>query len=241
MDDLGDLRLAIDATVAQGGRGVAERVARACLAVLPGDGAAISLMTSGEVWEILVAADDVAARLDEAQYTVGEGPSWDAFSSGRAVLVRDLTGRYAVRWPGFVDAVADLAIGGVFAFPLQVGAITIGVCVVYTRGVVGLDADELRLAFGVTGIAALALTGLRDGREVAGPEEALNGVGWLGDVFVDRRQVHQATGVLIDQLGLDAEAAFARLRAYAFGIGRPVGEVAAEIVAGRLRLDSEPP
>ena len=53
------------------------------------------------------------------------------------------------------------------------------------------------------------------------------------------REVHQATGMLIAHLNLPASAALARLRAYAFGHGRSLREVAADIVAGRLRLDEE--
>jgi AmiR/NasT family two-component response regulator len=51
------------------------------------------------------------------------------------------------------------------------------------------------------------------------------------------REVHQATGMLIAHLDLPASAALARLRAYAFGHGRSLLEVAGDIVAGRLRLD----
>jgi hypothetical protein len=45
--------------------------------------------------------------------------------------------------------------------------------------------------------------------------------------------------MLIAHLDLPASAALARLRAYAFGHGRPLLEVAGDIVAGRLKLDEE--
>jgi hypothetical protein len=54
--------------------------------------------------------------------------------------------------------------------------------------------------------------------------------------------VHQATGMIIVQLGTTADTAFARLRAYAFAHHRRLSDVAREVVERRLRFDpdSEP-
>jgi hypothetical protein len=49
--------------------------------------------------------------------------------------------------------------------------------------------------------------------------------------------VHQASGVLSVQLEVSVGEALVRLRAHAFGTGRPLSEVAAAVVAHRLRLD----
>jgi len=50
-------------------------------------------------------------------------------------------------------------------------------------------------------------------------------------------EVHQASGMLMVQLGVSIEIALARLRAYAFAQGRPVSEIAREVVAGTLLLE----
>jgi hypothetical protein len=39
------------------------------------------------------------------------------------------------------------------------------------------------------------------------------------------------------QLGISVTEALIRLRAYAFGTGRPLGDVADDVVARRLRLE----
>ncbi|MFF9896031.1 ANTAR domain-containing protein [Streptomyces longispororuber] len=49
-----------------------------------------------------------------------------------------------------------------------------------------------------------------------------------------RREVHQATGMVMVQLGIGQEQAFDRLRARAFTEGRTVSEVARDVVARRL-------
>lgn len=52
----------------------------------------------------------------------------------------------------------------------------------------------------------------------------------------DRVRVHQATGMVIGQLGGTPEQALARIRAHAFAEGRSITGVAADIVARRLIL-----
>jgi len=47
--------------------------------------------------------------------------------------------------------------------------------------------------------------------------------------------------MMLVQLGTSAEAAFARLRAYAYAHDRRLGEVARDVVERRLRFDPDPP
>jgi len=49
--------------------------------------------------------------------------------------------------------------------------------------------------------------------------------------------VHQASGMVSVQLNVSVAQALIRLRAYAFGNGRPLTEVAAEVVDRTLRFD----
>jgi len=51
-----------------------------------------------------------------------------------------------------------------------------------------------------------------------------------------RAQVHQAAGMLSDQLEIRIADALVRLRAHAYADGRPVNDVANDVVARRLRL-----
>jgi AmiR/NasT family two-component response regulator len=48
--------------------------------------------------------------------------------------------------------------------------------------------------------------------------------------------VHQATGMVMAQLGIGAEDALARLRGAAFGSGRTLLDMAIHIVVGRVEL-----
>jgi AmiR/NasT family two-component response regulator len=61
------------------------------------------------------------------------------------------------------------------------------------------------------------------------------------DPTAHRAQVHQATGMMLVQLGVGADAAFARLRAYAYAHDRRLGVVARDVVERRLRFEPDPP
>ena len=67
----------------------------------------------------------------------------------------------------------------------------------------------------------------------SGPADREDGAWWDG-LHSDRAEVHQATGMILAQLGIPAQDAFVRLRAYAFAHRRPLGDVARDVVARRL-------
>jgi AmiR/NasT family two-component response regulator len=53
---------------------------------------------------------------------------------------------------------------------------------------------------------------------------------------MNRAEVHQATGMISVQLGVNVAEAFTRLRAHAFAEDWSLSELAAEVVARRLRF-----
>jgi hypothetical protein len=59
------------------------------------------------------------------------------------------------------------------------------------------------------------------------------------DPTAHQAQVHQATGMIVVQLGVTADIAFARLRAYAYAHERRLGDVARDVVERRLRFDRD--
>lgn len=235
--DLRALRLAIARAMTDGPEAMASaaEVCRVCLDALPVDGGAFVAMSSDQDREVLSASDVVSAELEELQFGLGEGPCLQAFLTGRPVLIPDLSDLEPVRWPAFGPAIERLPIGGLFAFPIAVGAITIGVLDLYRTLPGPLSNTDLSMVLGVADLVAAALLVLRAGR----PAVDADGAG-LDGTTARWRQVHQATGMLIVQLGVPAEQAFARLRAYAFAHDQRIGEAANSVVARHLRMDLEP-
>jgi len=210
-------------------------VCRAFVASAPIDGAAFTQMTSDTARDPWVASDATIEAIEAAQYNLGEGPTQDAYASRRPVMVPELAAPWvSARWPIFIAEVGSLEVGGLFALPMQIGAITVGVCAVYRRSSGRLTEPELRSMLGAMDDATLTLLALRAGRlggsvEIAQPGETLP------------RGVHQATGMLVAQLGVSAESAFARLRAHAYATERTIHDVAEDIVERRLRLEADLP
>jgi hypothetical protein len=229
------------AQVGQESRGEPVSVAHVCAAAVTAihvDGAGVTVMASPTVRETVYATDRVAGELEEWQLTFGQGPCVDAFSNGGPVLAGDLSAADCLgRWPVFTPAALGSGARAVFALPLQVGAIRVGVLDLYRTRPGPLSTHELAdaLAFAET-----AGTMLLDSAAGAQPDTAE--LAWQrDDPTAHQAQVHQATGMVLVQLGVSAEAAFARLRAYAYAHNRRLGEVAGDVVERRLRFDPDPP
>ena len=80
--------------------------------------------------------------MEELQFTLGEGPCVESSGTGRPVLQPDLARTGPARWPGFSAAALEAGIGAVFALPLRVGAIRLGVLDLYRDAVGGLSAES---------------------------------------------------------------------------------------------------
>jgi hypothetical protein len=154
------------------------------------------------------------------------------------VLAADLRAAdFLARWPVFTPAALDSGAGAVFAMPLQVGAIRVGVLDLYRTRPGPLSPHELADALAFAETAGMLLLDT-----AAGVQPDTAELAWQrDDPTAHQAQVHQATGMILVQLGVSAEAAFARLRAYAYAYDRRLGDVARDVVERRLRFDPDPP
>ncbi|HLL68305.1 MAG TPA: ANTAR domain-containing protein [Micromonosporaceae bacterium] len=216
-------------------------LASVCAAAMAGvgvSGAGVTVMASASVREIMYASDSVAAELEELQLLLGEGPCMDTFSHGGPALAEDLHApEYLARWPGFVRGALDSGARAVFALPLQVGAIRLGALDLYRRQAGPLTAGELDDALAFARTAGMLLLDA-----AAEAEPATDELAWQHqDPTAGQAVVHQATGMVLVQLGVSAATAFVRLRAYAYAHDRPLGDVARDVVARRLRFEPDAP
>jgi hypothetical protein len=211
------------------------RICELCVATLGVTGGGISLVTYAGNRGVVCATDDTSARIEDLQLTLGEGPCVDAVHSGAPVLIPDLDepdDLIVDRWPAFLEGAAAVGVKAVFAFPMRIGAINLGVMDLYRDSPGNLGGSELPAALMAADAAALALLDLDLG---------------LPDSFSDdvrvrssyQLQVHQATGMVQVQLGISTEEAFLMLRARAFATAQPLVEVASDIVERRARFSPE--
>jgi hypothetical protein len=195
---------------------------------LPVTGVGVALMTAtGPSGVILAATDDRARQLEELQFALGEGPCVEASSGGRPVLEADLVAGGSPLWPRFGAAAVDAGVHAVFAFPLRVGAIHVGVLDLYRDTPGPLTGPDLAEALAFADSATVVVLHLQDHGEHA----ALTGP------IDNRAEVHQATGMITIQLGISLAEALLRLRAHAYASGRTVSSIAADVVGRRMYFD----
>ncbi len=218
---------------AHGGPVTIEHVCAAVISATGVDSAAVTVMLSATPRETIYASDQIASELEELTLTLGEGPCVDAFT-GSPALVADLTASDCLaRWPVFAPAAAQAGVRAMFALPMQVGAIRLGVMGLYRVQPGDLDREQLSDALVLADTAcALVL-------DEAQPDASRRDGRWPDQASPNHREVHQATGMIIVQLGVTAAVALVRLRAYAYAHDRRLRDVAGDVVARRLRFAPE--
>ena len=223
---------AISAEGSDGG-GLPHRLVSACRGALRVSGVGLVLMTDAGPAGTVAVTDGAAATLEELQFTLGEGPCVDASRSGFPVLQPDLAATGSARWPGFTAGALDVGVQAVFAFPLRMGAVRLGVLDLF-RGEAGVLTDEEVAEALSFADAATALLLAMESLDVGGR-------GPLDTVAVvdAHAEVHQATGMVSVQAGVPLGRAIGLLQARAFAAGRPIGAVAGDVLAGRVRFSSD--
>lgn len=186
--------------------------------------------------------ESVAVAVEGLEFTLGQGPSRDAVIARVPVLVPDIDlPDQAARWPAFADGVTGFPVRALFAFPLHIGAISIGVLTAHRAAPGSLTdaqlADALTLADAVTLLLVHQAYGEPDAIPSQGPEP---GPGWE-QPSTYHVQVHQATGMISMQLGVSLAEALVRLRAHAYTEDRFINDVASDVLARRLHFTAQNP
>ncbi len=204
-----------------------------CAAGVPVTGAGIIVMTDSGPGAMLASTDGPARTMEDLQFTLGEGPCVDASRTGRPVLQPALASTAPGRWPGFAAGALEAGVRAVFAFPLQIGGIRVGVLDLYRDVEGALDRGELAEALAYADAATSLVLQLQ------APPGGDGDVADLAALVEDRAEVHQATGMISVQAALGLAEALVLLRAHAFAMERPIRDVARDVVARTLRFAPE--
>lgn len=210
---------------------VTQAVCLAACALLGMTGAGIALIADGRLLGSSGATGPGVDDVQALQLALGEGPTIDAWTTGALVLEPALGHPARMRWPAFAGAAADAGVAAVFAFPLQIGVIRIGVMTTHRDRPGDVSSEELARGVVLADVATHVVLALQAGARGDELHAMLAGEPphWA--------EIHQATGMVSAQLGVPPDDAFVRLQAHAFADERPLGEVAADVVARRLRLE----
>lgn len=208
-----------------------DRLCRAASSALGCDGGAITLAYTHVERVTLSTTDEVALMLEQIQDVVGQGPGPDAFTGG--VYCRyDLlpTAGKDPRWP-LLESESLTALA-----PLVVHAIPMGgggkepVVGVLTLHQLGRDRDiDVSGALVVARVVMAALVG--DAHSMCDTSEG---------PWSERAQVHQATGMVVAQLGLPEADVLALLRAHAFSHDQSLARTARSVIERQLEFSANP-
>lgn len=201
------------------------------LSHLPITGVAVSLFGGTAAETLVAASDDLAARLDELQFNLGEGPRWRALETRQPVLIGDAQGTMHGEWPMFYRAIAGTAAAALFVFPLTVAALDLGVVELYHSVPGTLSRSARSTAAALSGKTSWHL--LRKILSVKSPDTDPA----IEPALMSRREVHQATGMVLAQTGTTAAEALLLLRAHAFANDLTLNETAAAVLGKRLSFD----
>ncbi len=217
------------AALADGERDPRRSLCAASADVIGVRGAGVVLLSERRTLGNVCVSDAVIQVVEDTQYVLGEGPCVDAFQSRQPVLVADLAADE--RWPEFRRGALAAGMQAAFGFPLLVGPSCIGALDLFNDHPGALTDEQRANALAVAHVAARTVLGWQ-----ATAEPGL--LAWqLEQVSENRAVVHQASGMISVQAEMSVGDAMALLRASAFAEDRPIGDIASDVVAGRLRFD----
>ncbi len=207
-----------------------DRLCHAAASTLGCDGGAITMAYTHVERVTLCATDDTARLLEETQDVVGQGPGPDAFTTGTYARfdLLDVDGPDP-RWPLLEsDSLTALAPLVVHALPMgESGERVIGVLTLNQHGTDReIDLDAALIVSRVVAAALLA--------DAPSMQEAEHGP------WSERAEVHQATGMVVAQLGVPETDALALLRAYAYSHDQNLATTAHAVIARVLAFSANP-
>jgi hypothetical protein len=191
------------------------------------------LAAAGERGELAwtVAAGDLAKVLERAAGPLWSGPCQEVLDGGTLVRTSSLPDE--VLWPDLAAALGPAGVNSLLCVPVEGPAGPAAALTVVRRPDRPWQAHEVESVMTYGGVLAGLL-------RVAG-ESATRAqvIAQLEHALRHRVTIEQAKGILMEREGLDPAVAFDRLRIAARATRRRVGDVAADVVAGRVLPESE--
>jgi hypothetical protein len=173
---------------------------------------------------VMAASKERSHLLELFQLQNQEGPCLDCYRSGEPVSATDLDGD-SDRWPTFSPRAVSAGFRSVQAIPMCLRGRVLGAMNLFLDRTGGVSAEDQTLAQAMADVATIGLIHeqtLRDSHTAASQ---------LQRALTSRVVIEQAKGMLAEQLRLEPDEAFQRLRSFARDENRKLTEVAEAVVA----------
>lgn len=174
--------------------------------------------------------DELAARVDELQYDLDEGPCLRALRDGRIAHIQDTAEK--AQWPEFEAHAASHGIRSCLALPLNMGGQPIGVINLYARTAAAFGTAEARRAEDFAQNASSVLTlAIRLASHATLIEQ-------LRSSLTSRTAIDQALGIIMAREHCTQARAFSILRSASQNSNVKLRDIASAVVTS---VSGEPP
>jgi GAF domain-containing protein len=198
-------------------------VASFAATAIPGaDGVGLTML-DGSRPDTMVASAGFVRDVDAVQYRLGEGPCVEAVRVRRTLVCGSLGGE--ARWPRFGPRAGRLGVHSALSLPLIAADQVVGALNVYGRARQAFSAEAVAIGERFSGPASVTVANARV------LERSRRLAEQLEQALTSRAVIDQAIGILMSRAGLDAQAAFDRLRAISQAEDTKLTDVADRLVA----------
>ncbi|PVW06517.1 transcriptional regulator [Microbacterium sp. Gd 4-13] len=200
-----------------------------CTDIFDATAAGILLAGPDRQLEVIASTSEHSELIGLLQVHVGEGPCVEAALTGDVVSVPDLR-HVTDKWPRFAADAHRSGYASLYAIPMRLRDSVIGSLNLFRDRTGELNHADATAAKTLADIATISILQQRL------TEESVMAQRQLQRALNSRVVIEQAKGYVSFSHDIDMDAAFRLLRMHARSTQSPISAVAAEVIAGRLKL-----
>lgn len=198
-----------------------------CVEALDVEAAGIMLAGPAGQLRVMASSSEAMHFLEQFEVQTEEGPCFDAYRTGQAVVNQDLD-EGSDRWPRFCAEALDAGFHSAHALPLRLRGSVIGALNLFRTGVGEMGPADLEIAQAFADAATISILQHRAAYESRVLAQQLT------HALQSRVVLEQAKGVLAERLDLDMERSFITLRNHARNHNLRLVDVAESVIDGSL-------
>lgn len=182
--------------------------------------ASITTVLQGKLVHSAALAGDVAAKCDEIQRQLGEGPCLESAIEQRTIRIDDMDSD--ARWPRFAAQASGLGVKSMICFQLYVEGFNFGALNLHSSRSAAFGEDAVSIGSLFAAHAAIAFSSAREEQQIRA-------------ALTSRDVIGQAKGMLMERYKLGAQAAFALLSKLSQDTNTKLADLANQVVADAER------
>lgn len=198
--------------------------------VLDVDAAGLMLNSVDGQLRVMASSSDAMRLLELFELQAQEGPCLDCYRTGQAIVNHDIEQAHE-RWPRFAVEASEAGFRTVHALPMRLRGNVLGALNLFHIEPGDMSSADVEAAQALADVATIALLQHRAALEAQLLNEQLN------HALNSRIVIEQAKGMLAERRGVEMDAAFDALRAYARNTNQKLSAVAQSLLAGTLSAE----